>query len=47
MNGTIDHGLQFLSPQWRRNTTTYYGPDSGIGITLKAIAGRGLFALLW
>ena len=36
MNGTIDHGLQFLSPARRDLPTTYYGPDSGIGITLKA-----------
>jgi hypothetical protein len=36
MNGTIDHGLQFLSPARRGQPTTYYGPNSGIGITLKA-----------
>ena len=36
MNGTIDHGLQFLSPARRDQPTTYYGPNSGIGITLKA-----------
>ena len=36
MNGTIDHGLQFLSPARRDLPTTYYGPTSGIGITLKA-----------
>jgi spermidine synthase len=36
MNGTIDHGLQFLSSARRREATTYYGPDSGIGLTLKA-----------
>jgi len=35
MNGTIDHGLQFLSPGRRRQPTTYYGPDSGIGIILQ------------
>ena len=39
MNGTIDHGLQFLSPARRDQPTTYYGPDSGIGITLRAAAG--------
>ena len=27
MNGTIDHGLQFLSPARRDLPTTYYGPD--------------------
>lgn len=36
MNGTIDHGLQFLSPARRRQPTSYYSPDSGIGITLRA-----------
>lgn len=36
MNGTIDHGLQFLSPARRDQPTSYYGPDSGVGITLKA-----------
>jgi len=36
MNGTIDHGLQFLSPARRDLPTTYYSPDSGIGLTLKA-----------
>jgi hypothetical protein len=36
MNGTIDHGLQFLSPARRDLPTTYYGPTSGIGVTLKA-----------
>ena len=36
MNGAIDHGLQFLSPARRDQPTSYYGPESGIGITLKA-----------
>jgi hypothetical protein len=36
MNGTIDHGLEFLAPARRHWPTTYYGPDSGIGITLEA-----------
>lgn len=36
MNGTIDHGLQFLSPSLRRAPTTYYGMGSGIGIALQA-----------
>jgi len=36
MNGTIDHGLQFLSPARRRQPTSYYGPRSGIGIALKS-----------
>jgi SAM-dependent methyltransferase len=36
MNGTIDHGLQFLAPGRRREPTTYYGPKSGVGIALEA-----------
>jgi hypothetical protein len=39
MNGTIDHGLQFLSPAHRDDPTTYYSRGSGIGITLTAVAG--------
>ena len=41
MNGTIDHGLQFLSPGLRRNATSYYSAKSGVGVALKAIASRG------
>jgi SAM-dependent methyltransferase len=41
INGTIDHGLQFLSPEFRRKPTTYYAANSGVGIALRAIAGRG------
>jgi SAM-dependent methyltransferase len=41
MNGTIDHGLQFLSEGLRRRPTSYYSEKSGIGIALKAIQGRG------
>jgi SAM-dependent methyltransferase len=36
MNGTIDHGLQFLNPARRRQPTTYYGTNSGIGVALRA-----------
>ncbi len=41
MNGTIDHGLQFLAPSRQRWPTTYYGPDSGIGVALKAAQANG------
>ncbi len=40
MNGTIDHGVQFLSPARRRQATSYYGPNSGIGVTLRTPEGR-------
>ena len=34
-HGTIEHGAQFLWPPGRLRPTTYYGPDSGIGIVLR------------
>jgi hypothetical protein len=39
MNGTIDHGLQYLGEARRRQPTTYYGKSSGVGIALQA-AGK-------
>ena len=41
MNGTTDHGLQFLSPSLRRKPTSYYSEKSGIGVALRAIEQRG------
>jgi hypothetical protein len=41
MNGTIDHGLQFFAWDRRRWPTSYYGPNSGIGVALKAARGAG------
>jgi SAM-dependent methyltransferase len=40
-NGTISHGLQFLAPAMRHQPTSYYGPTSGVGLALKAMAPRG------
>jgi hypothetical protein len=34
-HGTIEHGAQYLWPPLRDQPTTYYGPDSGIGIVLR------------
>jgi SAM-dependent methyltransferase len=34
-NGTINHGEQFLYPGRRDQPTTYYGPDSGIGVAIR------------
>ena len=34
-HGTIEHGSQFLLLPMRLRPTTYYGPDSGIGILLR------------
>lgn len=34
-HGTIEHGTEFLLPPLRSRPTSYYGPDSGIGIVLR------------
>lgn len=39
IHGVILHGEQYLSPARRGELTTYYGPDSGVGIAIK-IAGE-------
>jgi hypothetical protein len=36
-NGTILHGMQFLSSEQTRLPTTYYGPQSGAGLALEKI----------
>jgi len=33
-HGVINHGEQFLHPDRRRHPTTYFGPPSGIGLTM-------------
>lgn len=40
MNGTIDHGLQYLGAARRREPTTYYGRKSGVGIALQAAGNQ-------
>jgi SAM-dependent methyltransferase len=40
-NGTINHGEQFLDPKRRRQPTTYYGPDSGVGLAIREAQARG------
>lgn len=40
MHGSIEHGLQFLHPEARREPTTYYGRTSGAGRALAALASR-------
>ncbi|WP_293698910.1 MULTISPECIES: fused MFS/spermidine synthase [unclassified Sphingopyxis] len=43
-HGTTLHGLQRTDPAHRREATTYYGPQSGVGLTLaraEALAGPG------
>jgi SAM-dependent methyltransferase len=34
VNGTITHGLQYLAPDKRRWHTTYFGPQSGVGLAI-------------
>ena len=34
MHGAITHGIQFTDPGRRRLATSYYGPESGIGLAL-------------
>ena len=41
-HGTINHGEQILDPLRRRWATTYYGTNSGVGLTLKTLQDKGL-----
>jgi hypothetical protein len=41
INGTITHGLQFLSPELRDEPTTYYSRSSGVGIALETAGKSG------
>jgi SAM-dependent methyltransferase len=34
-HGATTHGLQFADPQKRREPTSYFGPNTGIGLTLR------------
>jgi len=36
-HGRITHGLQFVDPEEALWPTTYYGPDSGIGLAMRAV----------
>jgi hypothetical protein len=40
-HGTIDHGEQFLRPQYRHMPITYYAPQSGIGYTIHTLDNTG------
>ncbi len=44
LNGAIDHGEQYLDPEYRRQATTYYGWDSGIGLALRSLERPGVRA---
>lgn len=36
-HGTITHGEQFLAPERRRVATTYYGPQTGVGLAINGL----------
>jgi spermidine synthase len=40
MNGSINHGQQILTPGRSDQPTSYYGSDSGVGLTLRTGRGR-------
>ena len=40
-HGTITHGTQFLDPQFRHIATTYYGRESGAGLTWRILEQAG------
>jgi hypothetical protein len=35
LHGTIEHGTQWFGADFRRNPTTYYATDSGVGLALR------------
>ena len=35
LHGTIEHGIQWFSPEFRRQPLSYYGRDSGVGLALR------------
>lgn len=35
-HGSVKHGEQYLAPDRRRDPTTYYGPQSGVGLAISA-----------
>jgi hypothetical protein len=41
LNGTIQHGLEFLAPDRRDLPTAYYGPRSGAGLALSVATEHG------
>jgi SAM-dependent methyltransferase len=44
-HGTITHGLQILDPNFRNVPTTYYGRESGAGLTWRVLGKRGSLKL--
>lgn len=43
VHGRTEHGRQFVSPERRRQPTTYYGESSGVGVALRNLTrSRGI-----
>ncbi len=40
MNGTIQHGIQVFNDELRHRGTSYYAPDSGVGLALRFCCDR-------
>jgi SAM-dependent methyltransferase len=40
-NGTIDHGEQYLDPRYQDRATTYYGPNTGVGLAIRQAQSAG------
>ncbi|HYW41426.1 MAG TPA: fused MFS/spermidine synthase [Bryobacteraceae bacterium] len=40
-HGTINHGEQFLNPMRRDLPTTYYGPNTGVGVAIRDKQQKG------
>jgi hypothetical protein len=40
-HGTINHGSQLLDPKLRYITTSYYGENSGVGRSIRAVQAKG------
>lgn len=41
IHGTINHGVQFLDPDYRRAPLSYYGRKSGVGLAIEDRQQRG------
>lgn len=39
LHGTINHGEQILDSDWRRRPITYFCPETGIGLAMRALEG--------
>ena len=41
-HGTVDHGMQLMTPERRQEHITYYGPGSGVGLAIKTLRHSSL-----